>query len=240
MTFLRENNYSIETILRRLSGISAYYDYLIQEKQLKDNPLEPITKPIKWTKLPNFLDFADIEKLLDAPDISTPFGFRDKLILEFFYSTGMRVSELTNIKINDLDMKRGILKVTGKGSKERIVPIYQSLMMLVEEYLPIRLEYLVKSRDNGFIFLNKYGNKLTRVYIWMIVKKYAEKAGIKEISPHSLRHSFATHLLTNGADLRTIQLFLGHSSISTTEIYTHVTDDGMRNVLKNIHPRFNK
>jgi integrase/recombinase XerD len=181
-----------------------------------------------------------VEKLISSPDISSPYGFRNKVIIEMLYSTGMRISELINIKIPDMDMKRGILKVTGKGNKQRIVPVYDSLKKLIEDYLKIRLEYFVKNRDNGYLFLNKFGNKLTRNYCWMMIKKYSEEAGIKNISPHGIRHSFATHLLTNGADLRTIQIFLGHSSISTTEIYTHVTDDKMRNVLTNIHPRFNK
>lgn len=241
MTHLRTEGYSIETILRRLSGLSSFFDFLILERKININPINSISKPAKWDKLPEFLEFSEVEQLIAAPDRLSPYGFRDLVMIETFYSTGLRVSELVGIQIPNIDMRRGILKVTGKGSKQRIVPLYDSLQGLIEEYLIIRNEHFVKVKDNGFLFLNRSGEKLSRTYCWMMIKKYCKKAGIaKNVSPHTLRHSFATHLLTNGADLRTIQMFLGHSSISTTEIYTHVTDDGMRNVLSNIHPRFKK
>ncbi|MCX8084044.1 MAG: tyrosine recombinase [Calditerrivibrio sp.] len=241
MTFLRRSGLSIESILRKMSGLSTFFDFLITEKLFDKNPVENINKPKKWEKLPHFLNFEEVEALLNAPDKSSPIGFRDCMILKTFYSTGARVSELVNIKISDIDLRRGIVSIVGKGSKQRFLPIYESLQEELKCYLEVRLQYFVKNSDNGYLFLNKNGTKLTRVFCWMLIKKYCQKAGIsKDISPHTLRHSFATHLLTNGADLRTIQLLLGHSDISTTEIYTHITDNKARNILEQFHPRFKK
>ncbi|WP_022850140.1 site-specific tyrosine recombinase/integron integrase [Limisalsivibrio acetivorans] len=239
MTKLRSEGLSVETIQRRLSGISQYFDFLIKERIKSSNPVSMITKPSKWGKLPEFLNFDEIDALLDAPDENFAAGYRDRTMLEMLYSTGIRVSELVNIKVANVDMRRGIVKVTGKGSKQRIVPIYQSLQERLETYLLIRREDFVKGDDPGYLFMNNRNGGLRREYVWVLVRKYCESAGItKKVSPHTLRHSFATHLLTNGADLRTIQMFLGHSSISTTEIYTHVSDDKARNVLEACHPRF--
>ncbi|MEF3254845.1 MAG: tyrosine recombinase [Deferribacterales bacterium] len=241
MSHLRKNNLSIESILRILSGVSTFFDFLIQEKIYNKNPIENISKPKKWEKLPKFLNFNEVENLLNAPDKSTPIGFRDSIILKLFYSTGMRVSELVNTKISDLDLKRGIISVIGKGSKQRFLPIYTELIDNLKIYLDIRHNYFIRDKDNGYLFLNKNGGKITRVYCWMLIKKYCKIAKIdKDISPHTLRHSFATHLLTNGADLRTIQLLLGHSDISTTEIYTHITDNKSRNIMEQFHPRFKR
>lgn len=239
MSYLRENTYAVDTILRRLSGLSSFFDFLCQEKLVKVNPVNAVQKPGRWDKIPKFLNFQEIDKLLEAPDQNTPYGLRDKVMLETLYSTGVRVSELTNIKLSDIDIRRGIVKVTGKGNKQRFVPLYSSLIELLSRFLEVRRFSFVKNRDNGYLFLNKNGGKISRVSCWNIIKKYCALAGIKgDFSPHTLRHSFATHLLTNGADLRTIQLFLGHADISTTEIYTHVTDDKKRNVLLANHPRF--
>lgn len=241
MTHLRKSGASIETVQRRISGISRLYDYLIMERVLKTNPVGFISKPAKWDKLPVFLNFDEVEKLIAAPAESETLGFRDRVIFETLYSTGMRISELTGLKVQDVDMQRGIMKVTGKGSKQRLVPMYDALVERMKTYLEVRHTSLVKDRDEGFLFLSRNGKKLDREYVWMLVKKYCEKAGIKKnVSPHTLRHSFATHLLTNGADLRTIQIFLGHSDLSTTQRYTQVTDDKARNTLLNCHPRFKK
>lgn len=241
MTFLRQQSYSVESILRLLSGISSFFDFLLQEKIVAVNPINAIQKPKKWSRIPKFLDFKEIELLLVAPDLNSPYGMRDKVILEVLYSTGVRVSELVNITINNIDLKRGVVKVIGKGRKDRFVPLYTGLNDIIEDYLKIRRFYFVKEKDNGYLFLNKNSGKLSRVSCWNIIKKYCAVAGIKKnVSPHSLRHSFATHLLTNGADLRTIQIFLGHADISTTEVYTHVNDEKKREVLMNSHPRFSK
>ena len=239
MSFMRKNNQSLETILRRLSGISQYFDFLIIEKDIKVNPVEFIAKPRQWHKLPDFLDFDEVEKLISCDDLSTPVKERNCLIMETLYATGMRVSELIAVKLRDIDFKRGIIKVIGKGSKQRIVPIYPSLLKKLEDYLALRQEYFVKERDAGYLFLNQNGSMLTRQHIWNIVKQTCTAYNITQhLSPHTLRHSFATHMLSNGADLRTLQIFLGHSNISTTEIYTHVTDDDKRKTIMNFHPRF--
>lgn len=240
MTYLREKKYSIESINRILSGLSAYFDCLIFNKKLQMNPVDFIDRPKKWEKLPKLLDFKEVEALINAPSENTYKGFRDKIILEMLYSTGARVTEISNIKISDIDMDRGVVKIYGKGSKYRFAPIYESLLFKLKDYMDVRRQYFVKGRDEGFLFLNKYGKRLSRVSIWHIIKYYCSVAHIKKnVSPHTIRHSFATHLLTNGADLRTIQIFLGHSSLNTTEIYTHLDDDNLRNTLLQHHPRFN-
>lgn len=241
MNDLKKRNYSIETILRRLSGISSFYDFLIKEKIVEKNPVAFVSKPKGWEKLPKFLNFDEVDKILHVFDLNSPIGYRNKILIEFLYSTGCRVSEVLSIKISDIDLKRGFVKVLGKGSKERVVPIYEKLLDIIPDYLRIRHTYFVKDRDNGYLFLNKNGGKLSRVMCFNIIKKACKDANInKNVSPHTIRHSFATHLLTNGADLRTIQLLLGHSNISTTEIYTHITDNRSRDILRKFHPRFNK
>jgi len=241
MTHLRKTGASIETVQRRISGISRFYDFLIMERILKTNPVGFISKPSKWDKLPIFLNFDEVEKLIAAPDDTSTLGFRDRVIFETLYSTGMRISELVGLKVLDLDMSREIMKVTGKGSKQRLVPMYGSLAEKMRVYMDVRHNELVKKCDEGWLFLSRNGKQLDREYVWMLAKKYCAKAGIKKnVSPHTLRHSFATHLLTNGADLRTIQIFLGHTDLSTTQRYTQVTDDKARNTLLNCHPRFKK
>lgn len=241
MNDLKKRNYSIETILRRLSGISSFYDFLIKEKIVEKNPVAFVSKPKGWEKLPKFLNFDEVDKILHVFDLNSPIGYRNKILIEFLYSTGCRVSEVLSIKISDIDLKRGFVKVLGKGNKERVVPIYEKLLDIIPDYLRIRHTYFVKERDNGYLFLNKNGGKLSRVMCFNIIKKACKDANInKNVSPHTIRHSFATHLLTNGADLRTIQLLLGHSNISTTEIYTHITDNRSRDILRKFHPRFNK
>ena len=239
MAKMRKDGLSIETILRRLSGISQFFNYLLLEKLIKVNPIEFIVKPKKWGKLPIFLTFEEVEQLLNYRDKNADMGLRNSTMIELLYSSGMRVSELISIKTTDIDFKRGIVTVMGKGSKMRIVPIYDKLLINIQNYLPVRLEKFVKQPDNGYLFLNRYGDSLTRQYVWQWLKSVCKIVGIKKnISPHTLRHCFATHLLSGGADLRTIQIFLGHENISTTEIYTHLADDDKRNILANFHPRY--
>ena len=240
MSFMRKKGLSLETILRRLSGLSQYFDFLILEKKILTNPVEFISKPKTWNKLPSFLEFDEIDKLLHYNNLSH-IDERDSLIIETLYATGVRVSELINIKVQDIDFRRGIIKVTGKGSKQRIAALYETIREKLEKYLLIRQEYFVKDTDQGCLFLNRYGYKLTRQHIWAVIKKRCKEAGInKNISPHTMRHSFATHLLSGGADLRALQIFLGHANISTTEIYTHVTDDNKRRTIMKFHPRYAK
>jgi len=241
MAMMRKDTLSIDTILRRLSGVSQFFDYLLLEKRVSANPIDFIIKPKRWSKLPSFLNFDEIEKILQSKNTSTAKGIRDSLMIDMLYSSGMRVSELISVKILDIDFKRGIIKVIGKGSKTRIVPIYDQLLKNIQTYLPIRLDTYVKGEDTGYLFLNRFGKHLTRQYVWSWVKEICSIAGIKKtVSPHTLRHCFATHLLSGGADLRTIQIFLGHENIATTEIYTHLVDDDKRTVLENFHPRYRK
>ncbi|PLX70154.1 MAG: recombinase [Denitrovibrio sp.] len=241
MTHLRKSGASLETVQRRISGISRFYDFLIMERILKTNPVGFISKPSKWDKLPIFLNFDEVEKLIATPDDASTLGFRDRVIFETLYSTGMRISELVGLKVLDVDLNREIMKVTGKGSKQRLVPMYGSLAEKMRTYIDVRHNELVKKTDGGWLFLSRNGKQLNREYVWMLIKKYCERAGIKKnVSPHTLRHSFATHLFTNGADLRTIQIFLGHSDLSTTQRYTQVTDDKARNTLLDCHPRFKR
>lgn len=242
MNFMRISGLSVETILRRLSGLSSFFDFLIKEKKIEKNPIMFVNKPKGWGKLPKFLNFSEIEHIMSSFDLSDFFDYRNRIIFEMLYSTGVRVSELVSLKVSDVDLKRGFIKVTsGKGSKQRIVPIYTKLLESIPRYLEIRHDNFVKDSDSGFFFLNRMGNKLSRMSCYKIVKTCCERAGISQnVSPHTIRHSFATHLLTNGADLRTIQILLGHSSISTTEIYTHVTDSQTKDVLMKFHPRFSK
>ena len=238
MEEMRKRGFSIETTLRRLAGLGQLYDYLIKERQVTQNPVGFITKPQKWDKLPSFLNYDEVDKLLEAPDSATVSGYRDGLMLETLYASGMRVSELIGVRVVDVDFKRGLVRVHGKGSKERYAPIYSSLSKKIDRWLLSRHNDFVKQSDPGWLFLNRYGRRLTRQYVWSMIKGYCESAGInKDTSPHTLRHSFATHLLSGGADLRTIQIFLGHESVGTTEIYTHVTDDNKRDVLERFHPR---
>jgi integrase/recombinase XerD len=238
MADLRKRGLSVETTLRRLSGISGFFNFMTEEKIVNKNIVELIIKPKKWKKLPHFLDYEDVDRLLSANDKSTPNGFRDSLILENLYASGLRISELINIRIGDLDLERNIIKVFGKGSKERFAPIHDRLIKMIKEWFLIRQNYFIKKRDNGYLYLNRNGERLTRQYVWLMIKKLCSDLKLpSDISPHSLRHSFATHLLTGGADLRTIQILLGHENISTTEIYTHVSDDRLRNTLTKFHPR---
>ena len=235
----RRKGLSIETVLRRLSGFAQLYDFLIKEKRVRANPVGYVIKPQKWDKLPVFLNYNEVEKLLAAPDSASISGYRDSLILETIYASGMRVSEVTGVRLADVDFKRGLILVYGKGAKERYVPVYEKLLKKLDAWLSSRQNDFVRGSDPGWLFLNRRGEGLTRQYVWQMIKEYCERAGIdKDISPHTLRHSFATHLLSGGADLRTIQIFLGHENIVTTEIYTHVTDDAKRDVLSRFHPRF--
>ena len=208
MNFMRINGLSVETILRRLSGLSSFFDFLVKEKKIEKNPVILVNKPKGWGKLPKFLNFDEIDTILKSFNLSDPVDYRNRMIFEMLYSTGVRVSELVELKIGDLDLKRGFVKVaSGKGSKQRIVPLYTKLLDMIPSYLETRHSYFVKGSDSGFFFLNKMGKKLSRVSCYKIVTSCCEKAGIsKDVSPHTIRHSFATHLLTNGADLRTISL----------------------------------
>jgi len=224
---------------RIISGLRSFFNYLIFEDYRTDNPLELIESPKTGRKLPDTLSLEDINHLIEAIDLSKPEGERNRAMLETLYSCGLRVSELTNLKISDLFFEEGFIKVTGKGDKQRFVPIVESAQKYINLYKKeIRVHLDIQKGHEDTLFLNRRGKQLTRAMIFTIIKQLAVKIDLKKsISPHTFRHSFATHLLENGADLRTIQLMLGHESITTTEIYMHVDKSHLKNVLHSFHPR---
>ena len=228
---------------RLISGLRNFFDYLIFEKYRENNPLELIESPRIGRKLPDTLSIKNIDDLINAIDLGYTYrninlGHRNKAIIETLYSCGLRVSELINLKISDLFFKEGFIKVTGKGDKERFVPIGNSTQKFITIWLDVRKHIDIDANAKDNVFLNYKGNTLTRAMIFTIIKNLVEKTGLKKnVSPHTFRHSFATHLLENGADLRAIQMMLGHESITTTEIYMHVDRSHLSDVLNTYHPR---
>lgn len=229
---------------RIISGLRSFFNYLIFENYRKDNPVDQIESPRLGRKLPDTLSLKDIDHLIAAIDLSRTYngvhiGERDKVILETLYSCGLRVSELTTLKLSDLFFEEGFIKVTGKGNKQRFVPISKSTQQLINQYIcDVRTHISIQPSFQDTLFLNHRGKQLTRAMIFTIIKKLAESINLnKTISPHTFRHSFATHLLENGADLRAIQMMLGHESITTTEIYMHIDRSHLKEVLTKFHPR---
>jgi integrase/recombinase XerD len=227
------------TQARIISGIKAFYRYLMYEDRIQEDPSQLLEAPKLGRKLPDTLSYAEIEQLLDAISLGEPEGHRNRAILEMLYSSGLRVTELVELKKSQVFADIGFLRVTGKGNKERLVPIGRDALKYLKIYQEeIRVHQNPAKGHEEYVFLNRRGQKLTRVMIFLIIKKTAEKAGIKKnISPHTFRHSFATHLIEGGADLRAVQEMLGHESITTTEIYTHLDRDYLRQVLTEFHPR---
>jgi integrase/recombinase XerD len=227
------------TQARIISGIKAFYRYLMYEDRIQEDPSQLLEAPKLGRKLPDTLSYAEIEELLDAISLGEPEGHRNRAILEMLYSSGLRVTELVELKKSQVFADIGFLRVTGKGNKERLVPIGRDALKYLKIYQEeIRVHQNPAKGHEEYVFLNRRGQKLTRVMIFLIIKKTAEKAGIKKnISPHTFRHSFATHLIEGGADLRAVQEMLGHESITTTEIYTHLDRDYLRQVLTEFHPR---
>ena len=236
---INEDEISARTQSRIISGIKAFYKYLILEDYIKINPTELIESPKIGMKLPDTLSVHEIDSLLSAIDLSHPQGQRNRAILEVLYSCGLRVSELVNLKLSNIRFNEGYVKVLGKGNKERFAPIGSSALKYLKIYLKeVRIHQNIKKDSEDIVFLNRRGNKLTRVMIFTIIKQLAEKIGLKKkISPHTFRHSFATHLIEGGADLRAIQEMLGHESITTTEIYTHLDREFLRDAILTFHPR---
>jgi integrase/recombinase XerD len=226
---------------RIISGLKSFFSYMVFEDYRIDNPMELIEAPKIGRKLPDTLSVEDIDRLIAAIDLSTPEGERNKAILETLYSCGLRVSELVNLKISDLFFDEGFIKITGKGNKQRFVPIASTTKKYIELYKNnIRIHLNIAKSFEDTLFLNRRGKQLTRAMIFTIIKNLAEKINLnKTISPHTLRHSFATHLLENGADLRSIQMMLGHESITTTEIYVHLDRKYLTQIMHTFHPRKN-
>jgi integrase/recombinase XerD len=230
---------SNRSMARKLSSIRAFCRFLVNEGELQSDPTEEIQVHVHPSRLPKVLTLHWINQLLKAPDPNSPFGSRDKAILETLYASGLRVSELSNLKLADMHLNHGFIRCLGKGNKERLVPLGKPAAKSILKYLDKARENFCKpDSSNQHLFLNRFGRKLSRISLWSIVRRYARESGApRNISPHCLRHSFATHLVANGADLRAVQEMLGHASISTTEIYTHVARERLKAIVRQHHPR---
>ena len=237
--WLTQKDRSATTQSRVISGIRAFYKYLLIENLVSKNPTELLETPKLGRKLPDVLDVNDIDSILNAIDVSTPKGHRDRTMLETMYSCGLRVSEVVNLKISDLFFDTGFVRVIGKGNKQRLIPIGREAMKFIDIYRKqIRIHSPVQKEFEDFLFLNNRGKKLTTAMVFLIIQKIAMQIGLKKhVSPHTFRHSFATHLVENGADLRAVQEMLGHESITTTEIYTHLDRKYLRDTIDAFHPR---
>ena len=239
LTHLKEDNISARSQARTLSSLKAFYKYLLIEDDIIYNPTELIESPKIGLKLPDTLSLDEIDNLISAIDLSSKHGERNRCILETLYSCGLRVSELINLQLSNINFLEGYVKVIGKGDKERLSPIGGRALKHLTIYIDkVRINQSLQKGHEDFVFINNRGTKLTRVMIFIIIKKLAEKIGLKKsISPHTFRHSFATHLIEGGADLRAVQDMLGHESITTTEIYTHLDKDYLRSNILQYHPR---
>jgi integrase/recombinase XerD len=239
LVLLKKSNISARSQARIISGIKAFYKYLILEDYIKYNPTDLVESPKIGFRLPDTLSLIEIDKLISAIDLSQKHGERNRSILETLYSCGLRVSELINLQLSNINFNENYIKVTGKGNKQRLSPISGKALKYLSMYInEVRIHLDIKKGNSDFVFLNNRGTKLSRVMIFLIIKKLAEKIGLnKKISPHTFRHSFATHLIEGGADLRAVQEMLGHSSITTTEIYTHLDNDYLRSNIIQFHPR---
>ena len=221
-----------------LSVMRSFFHYLVGEDKVDENPASPIPFPKKWKLLPKYLTMDQVSQLLDLPDTTSPFGSRDKAILELLYATGLRISEISDLTLEKVYLEEQFLRVMGKGNKERVVPFGEKAKTAVTDYITSGRRELLKGKNSQHLFLNRFGKQISRVGLWKIIKGYGRQLGIESIlTPHVLRHSFATHLVEKGADLRSVQMMLGHSSISTTEIYTYVSRDRVRQVYQQFHPR---
>jgi integrase/recombinase XerD len=225
-------------VARHLVTLRGFFRYAVSEDWIQTAPTENLESPKGWKKLPSHLSLEEVDRLLDQPDLATPLGVRDKAMLDLLYSTGLRVSELVALRVGDLQMEMGCLRCVGKGNKERLVPVGKLALATVRQYLREVRPKLLRRGPSPFLFLNRLGGRMSRVAFWMIVARYGRQAGLRRsLSPHKLRHSFATHLLERGADLRSVQLMLGHADISTTQIYTHVVQERLKHIYKAHHPR---
>lgn len=235
---LKDDGKSSKTLARHIASIRAFHQFLLREKAVDQDPTVHIESPQQERSLPKVLSIQEVEKLLESPKVHDHFGIRDKAMIELLYATGIRVSELIGLNIDDVHLTMGFVRCMGKGSKERIIPIGRTAQHAISDYLDNGRHLFLKKQKDDALFLNHLGKRLTRQGFWKILKRLTQEAGItKELTPHTLRHSFATHLLENGADLRAVQEMLGHADISTTQIYTHVTKTRMKDVYSKFHPR---
>jgi integrase/recombinase XerD len=236
---LKDRNYAPATVARKVAAVKSFFDFMVNDGALRNDPTENLSSPKVGKSLPKPLSVAEIEALLSAPaKLSSPEAKRDVAMIELLYACGMRVSELVSLNTVDVNLDAGFVRCLGKGSKERIIPIHQRAVQSIKEYMVAVRPLLLRDEEEEALFLNRRGERLTRQGFWLILKNHAEAAGIKrEVTPHTLRHSFATHILSGGADLRAVQELLGHASISSTQIYTHLTSEHVRQAYEKAHPR---
>ncbi len=234
---LKRENYSESTIQRIASSLRTFFKFLSERGDFKKDVSLLLEIPKKKEKLPLFLTFDEMRRLLDVIKSDDFLGLRDRALIEVLYATGMRISEVLSLKRGDISFEEKVIRVRGKGEKERIVPCNDIALFYLKEYIEKARKKLLKNKNTDFLFLNKNGDKLSRVGFWKILKKYGKVAGIKKIHPHIIRHTFATHMLLNGCDLKTLKIILGHSSISTTQVYTHLTKTHLHQVISKYHPR---
>ncbi len=223
---------------RILSSLRRFYQYCVRENRIAADPTALIESPHLGRQLPDTLTEQDVERLLEAPETTHALGHRDRTMLETLYATGLRVSELVELKLEQVSFRQGLVRVTGKGNKDRLVPIGEEAMSWLEEYMDDSRKRILSQRQSDYLFVTNRASGMTRQAFWHIIKRYAKKAGIdKHLSPHTLRHAFATHLLNHGADLRVVQLLLGHTDLSTTQIYTHIARERLKDLHEEFHPR---
>jgi integrase/recombinase XerD len=235
---LREEGLAPRTVARRTSSLRGLYRYLLTQGHVKEDPTAHLETPSPWVRLPGVLSQEEVKRLLAAPPAGNPLGLRDKAMLELLYAAGLRVSEMVTLRLSDVDLEAGYVRCQGKGGKDRVVPLGRDAQAAVRRYLDTSRPHLQGRRSSPVLFLNRYGWPLTRQGVWKLLRAYATEAGIdRRVTPHTLRHSFATHLLEGGADLRAVQMMLGHADISTTQIYTHVSRAHLKSVYDRYHPR---
>jgi integrase/recombinase XerD len=235
---LKKAGLSATSINRNLAAIRGLYRYLLRSGHIPENTLTKVSLAKAWMRLPDTLSLQEMEELLQKPDDTKPQGLRDKAMFELLYATGLRVTELLTLTVNDLNWQVGCLTATGKGRKERIVPVGKAAIAILRRYMDESRPLLLKGRKADILFVNRRGGGLTRQALWKMIRKYAVLAGLqKKVHPHTFRHSFATHLLEGGADLRAVQVMLGHADISTTQVYTHVTRERLKEIHRKYHPR---
>ena len=236
---LKQRNYAVTTMARKIAAAKSFFSFMLAEGGIKSNPMEKISSPKVGKSLPDAISISQVRQLINQPtESSAPEAKRDRAMLELLYASGMRVSELVSLNLNDINTQDCYVRCFGKGNKERMIPVYQQAARVVEEYVAEVRPKLVHSDTELALFVNQRGNRLTRQGLWQILKAYAKSAGLgKQVTPHTLRHSFATHMLSGGADLRSVQELLGHANIATTQIYTHLTSDHIRRTYDKAHPR---
>jgi integrase/recombinase XerD len=227
---------SPSAIARRISSLRGFYNYLLQDKLIGVSPISELSAPRTQQKLPHYLELDKIDALLSAPDLSTITGLRDRALIELLYATGLRVSELIHLRVKDISIDQAILICQGKGSKQRYVPLGKSALLFLKRYMKVRHNFL-EGGDSDTLFLRKNHTRMTRQEIWTLLNRYAKQSRIERISPHVLRHTFASHLIQRGADSRSVQILLGHKDLSTTQIYTHMSRQHLMETVENLHPR---